>query len=109
MTASTRLCPTAAGSQANEKNLVPMNPTLGIDMAQLSFVAALVFDAGRVIKADFPNHAAGFRRLGRWLATHGAGQLRVGLESTSTYGEALAHWLHEHGHSVYLLNPERVA
>jgi transposase len=33
----------------------------------------------------------------------------VGLESTNQYWEALAQWLHEQGHHVYLLNPERVA
>jgi transposase len=82
--------------------------SLGIDIAQVSFTAALLIQQ-RVIKAEFPNHAAGFRRLRRWLQTHGVGTLRVGLESTNTYAEALAQWLHDEGHCVYLLNPERVA
>jgi transposase len=86
-----------------------MNPfILGIDMAKLSFVAALLC-GGRVIKAEFPNQPAGFRRLRRWLLSHGVRHLRVGLESTSTYAEALAQWLHDEGQVVYLLNPERVA
>jgi len=31
--------------------------------------------------------------------------LTVGLESTNTYAEALAYWLHAEGHRVYLLIP----
>ena len=85
------------------------SPTLGIDIARLSFAAALRFDLQRCVKAQFNNTPAGFRQLGRWLQKHGAGSLRVALESTSTYAEALAHWLHHAGHVVFLLNPERVA
>ena len=84
-------------------------PSLGIDMAQLSFVAALWFDQHRNLKAEFANHSGGFRRLRIWLKRHGAGKMRVGLESTNTYAEALCQWLHDEGHQVYLLNPERVA
>lgn len=84
-------------------------PALGIDIAQRSFVAALWLDDKRVLKAEFANDAGGFRRLQRWLQTHGIGPLRAALESTNVYGEALAEWLHARGHKVYLLNPERTA
>ena len=84
-------------------------PCLGIDIAHLSFVAALLFAPDRVLKKQFPNHAGGFRRLRRWLQSHGVGALRVALESTNTYADALAQWLHDTGHHVYLLNPERVS
>lgn len=83
--------------------------TLGIDIAQRSFLAALRFDAQRCAKAQFDNTPTGFRKLGRWLKSHGMGPLRVGLESTNTFAEALAEWLHGQGHTVCLLNPERVA
>jgi transposase len=93
-----------------QKKEIPMNaPSLGIDIAHLSFVAALLFAPDRVLKKEFPNHVSGFRRLGRWLRSHGVGALRVGLESTNTYAEALAQWLHDAGHRVYLLNAERLA
>ena len=85
------------------------SPTLGIDIARLSFAAALRFDAQRCAKAQFDNTPAGFRQLDRWLKKHQAGPLRVALESTSTYAEALAHWLHQAGHAVFVLNPERIA
>jgi transposase len=84
-------------------------PSLGIDMAARTFAAALWFDHQRFCKAEFANHSGGFRKLQTWLRRHGVGPLRVGVESTSTYAEALALWLHQAGHTVHLLNPERVA
>ena len=85
-------------------------PTLGLDLAKLSFDAALRFDRQRCLKAHFDNTAMGFRRLHAWLKTHCAGTaLRVAVESTSTYAEALVEWLHAKGYTVFLLNPERVA
>jgi transposase len=87
----------------------PMNPpTLGLDLAQATFVAALYLPP-QTLQQSFTNSPTGFRKLGQWLHQHFAGGLRVGLESTSTYGEKLAEWLHAHGHTVCLLNPERVA
>lgn len=84
-------------------------PSLGIDIAQRTFVVALWFDQRRYVKAEFANHTGGFRRLRTWLQRHGVGRLPVALESTNTYAEALAAWLHAAGHPVYLLNPERTA
>jgi len=84
-------------------------PSLGIDIAQHSFVAALWVERRSLGKMQFENHSGGFRKLRRWLKSHGLGTLTVGLESTNTYAEALAHWLHAAGHRVYLLNPERTA
>jgi transposase len=85
-------------------------PTLGIDMAKLNFVSALRLNEQRVLKAQFENQARGFRRLETWLKAHGAAKtVRVAVESTSTYAEALLAWLHARGYAVFLLNPERVA
>lgn len=78
-------------------------------MAARSFTAALRFGPGRHAKACFPNNGRGFRQLDRWLKSHNAGLLRAGVESTNVYGQAVATWLHAHGHEVYLLNPERTA
>lgn len=86
-----------------------INPVLGIDIALRSFDVALWFDSVRCAKAQFPNDARGFRQLSRWLKPHGVGTVPAALESTNTYGEALASYLHTAGHRVYLLNPERVA
>jgi transposase len=109
-TPTTRLCRIAAGSRRGGKNtLVMKSITLGADMAHRTFTAALWFDAGRVLKREFANGPAGFRALSRWLQQHGTGPLRIGIESTSVYGEALAGWMHQAGHQVHLLNPERTA
>lgn len=84
-------------------------PVLGIDLAQRSFVAVLRYDSSRRFQAEFFNSAAGFRKLEVWLRQHLAIALRVGLESTNTYAEALAEFLHTKGHQVFLLNPEQTA
>jgi transposase len=85
-------------------------PTLGIDMAKRNFAAGLRFDAKRVLKAEFENNHRGFRKLHSWLKSHGAGSsIRVAVESTSIYAEALLEFLYHKGYAVFLLNPERVA
>lgn len=84
-------------------------PVLGIDVALRTLAVALWFDSAGCAKAQFTNDSRGFRQLSRWLRQHLAGQVRVGLEATSTYGEAVAAWLHQAGHQVFVLNPERVA
>jgi hypothetical protein len=65
-------------------------PTLGIDMAKLTFTAALLFASDRFLKEQFDHHGSGFKRLDVWLKRHGVGPLRVAVEATSTYAEALA-------------------
>lgn len=82
---------------------------LGIDIARLSFEVALQVDQGRALKRGFDNSPAGFRQLGRWLKTHGVSVVRAGVESTNVYADALAQWLHDAGHQVHVLNPERTA
>jgi transposase len=85
-------------------------PTIGLDMAKRSFVAALWFGPDRCLKAHFANEARGFRELRNWWRTHGVdSSVRVAVESTSTYADAVVEWLHGQGCAVFLLNPERVA
>ena len=78
-------------------------------MAKRAFEAALWFDDRRCSPAHFENTPAGFRKLQRWLHQHFAGQVRAAVESTSVYAEALLQFLFDHGHEVFLLNPEQVA
>lgn len=84
-------------------------PLLGIDIALASLVAVLRFDEKRLVQGKFANSQVGFRQLLRWLSGHCAGHVIAGVESTSTYAEALLYCLHAAGHEVHLLNPERVA
>lgn len=114
MTPTTRLCRIAAGSQREKKKFNPFTPmhtpVVGIDMAKLSFTAALWFDPQRVLTKQFDNRPSGFRQLRSWCQGHGAGGTwRTAVESTSTYADALVEWLHAKGCPVFLLNPERTA
>jgi hypothetical protein len=84
-------------------------PALGLDLSHLSFRAVLRLDEDRQLEATFPNNRAGFRLLRSWLYRHFAGPVRAGLEATGRYGDALRLWLHEQGHTVLVLNPQRVA
>jgi transposase len=86
-----------------------MKTSLGLDMAAASFAACLWFSPTSHARAVFPNTRTGFRRLSTWIKSHGVSALRVGLECTNTYGQAVAHWLFAQGHQVYLINPERTA
>ena len=78
-------------------------------MSAAQFEAAIWLGEKRLMRSSFPNHPGGFQKLGLWLKTHGLSSLRVGIESTGIYGQALAKWLHDHGHHVHILNPERTA
>lgn len=82
---------------------------LGIDIAKDKFDVCL-----RAAAADgprhahtFPNHAKGFKALNAWLAKLSSGPLHACLEATSRYGDALALHLHQHGHTVSVVNPRR--
>lgn len=82
---------------------------LGIDISKDKFDVCL-----RAAAADgprhahtFANHAKGFKALNAWLAKLSIGQLHACLEATSRYGDALALHLHQHGHTVSLVNPRR--
>ena len=98
-----------AGSLRARKIRTPMNLlSLGIDIAQLTFVAALRLDVQRFVKQEFANDERGFRKLRVWLKRHGAGKVRAAVESTNTYAEALLQWLYTEGHEVFLLNAERL-
>ncbi len=82
---------------------------LGIDIARLTFEVALQVDPRRTLKRGFDNSPSGFRQLGRWLNAQGVSAVRAGVESTSVYADALAQWLHDAGHQVHVINPERTA
>jgi transposase len=78
---------------------------LGIDISKDNFDAALLeTSAGKPRHKAFPNTPAGFERLAQWL---GANNVHACLEATNTYGDALARFLHERGHTVSVVNPAR--
>lgn len=80
---------------------------LGIDISKASFDACLLLEEKRLYKA-FKNNPGGFADLQRWLEKAGATQVHACLESTGTYGDDLAEFLHETGHTVSVVNPARI-
>ena len=80
-------------------------PPLGLDLAKLKFNACLVRAGGKLRHKVFPNTAAGFSQLSEWMAKQGAGRVHACMEATGTYGDALAAYLHEAGHTVSRVNP----
>ena len=81
--------------------------TLGIDVAKLKLDVALLTPAQTYVK-QFENAPAGFQALQTWLVSFSLPALHVCLEATGTYGEAVALFLHAHGHVVSLINPLRI-
>ncbi len=84
-----------------------MKSILGIDIAKLTFQAALLVDDEKTLSKNFPNTAKGFAQLDAWLRNRKVTTVRACMEATNSYWEALAHHLYERGHQVAVVNPSR--
>lgn len=82
------------------------NNILGIDIAKLKIDVAVLCNDKSLTK-QFNNSAAGFKLLRAWLKSLQIEKVHACLEATGTYGEAVAHFLHEEGHIVSVVNPAR--
>jgi transposase len=82
-------------------------PKLGIDIAKRTFAVALLRD-GKSRHRQFNNTPSGFTQLLDWLARNHVAHVHAVLEATGAYGEALALFLHEAGHTVSVINPARI-
>lgn len=82
-----------------------MDAVLGIDIAKAKFVVVLRTPDGKARRKSCLNTPAGFTELGGWLTRQHITHVHATLEATGTYGEALALWLHEAGHTVSVVNP----
>lgn len=80
---------------------------LGIDVAKAKCDVVLLH-AGKTRHKVCPNTPSGFTELAAWLQRAGVTRLHACLEATGAYGEALALWLHEHGHRVSVVNPAAI-
>jgi transposase len=69
-------------------------------------VALLV--EGKIKNKSFKNAAEGFEALAVWLRKLGRERVHACLEATGNYGEDLAIFLHEAGHTVSVVNPARI-
>jgi transposase len=81
---------------------------LGLDLAKLTFDATLLTATGAQHSQTFPNTPEGFTQLQTWLTQHDGMTLHACMEATTIYWEALATWLHTHGHTVSVVNPARI-
>jgi len=83
-------------------------PTLGIDISKWKFNVCLINSSGKLRHKVFPNTATGFEQLLAWLSKQGVASVHACLEATGTYGEPLALFLIEAGHTVSLINPAAI-
>ena len=82
---------------------------LGIDISKDYFDAALLQEANpKPGHKRFANNARGFEQLAAWLRNRKAEPVHACLEATGTYGQALALFLDEQGHTVSVVNPAQV-
>jgi transposase len=82
-------------------------PILGIDIAKQRVEVALLVE-GKIKNKSFKNAPDGFEALALWLRKLGIQQVSACLEATGNYGEDLAIYLHEAGHTVSIVNPARI-
>lgn len=80
---------------------------LGIDVSKSKFDVALL-RKGKYRTKVLPNTPAGLSALAGWLEQHGVEKAHACLESTGTYGDALARFLFDAGHVVSVVNPARI-
>ena len=80
---------------------------LGIDIAKQKFDVALLLD-GKTKHKTCKNSTEGFETLMFWLEKQGIQKVHACLEATGNYGEDLAIYLHEAGHTVSIVNPARI-
>jgi transposase len=80
---------------------------LGVDSAKRKFDAALLIN-DKLKHKVFKNNQEGFTELSSWLEKQGVGHIHVCMEASSTYGDELAAYMHDAGHTVSIINPARI-
>ena len=82
-------------------------PILGVDIAKRKFDAALLIN-GKLKHKVFTNNREGFEALLAWLHKQDVDHVHICLEASSTYGDELATYMHDAGHTVSIVNPSRI-
>ena len=83
-------------------------PLFGRDVSKKKFPVVVVGTAGRTLQHEFSNRACGFAQLAAWLRRQDAACVHACLETTGVYGDQLAHFLHQAGHRVSVVNPRQI-
>jgi transposase len=81
---------------------------MGIDVSKDKLDVVLLNAAQQTHSGVFANNAQGFEQLQRWLSKRRDGEVHACLEATGQYGEAVAEFLHQAGHTVSVVNPARI-
>ena len=80
---------------------------VGVDIAKKKCDVAL-FMNGKFKHKTCLNNRQGFEELSQWLKRQGVERVRVCMEATGTYGDELATYMHDAGHTVSIVNPARI-
>ena len=75
---------------------------VGVDIAKKKFDVAL-FMNGKFKHKTCVNTRQGFEELSQWLKRQGVERVRVCMEATGTYGDDLATYMHDAGHTVSIV------
>ncbi|MFD1245374.1 IS110 family RNA-guided transposase [Paralysiella testudinis] len=76
---------------------------LGLDVSKSKIDACLKMN-DRYFHRVIKNDPTGFEKLSEWIAKY-TPQVHACCEATGTYSEAIADYLHDHGHLVSVVNP----
>ena len=79
--------------------------SLGIDVSKATLHVALVLPGEKLRHKTCANTPAGFRELATWLSRYTPDAVHACLEATGPYGDAIALFLYEAGHTVSVVNP----
>ena len=85
-----------------------MDPVVGIDVSKAKLAVVLIAASGKTFHKSCANTPAGHAELVRWLRRQVEAPVRIGLEATGGYQEAVALALHDAAHHVSVLNPSAV-
>jgi len=85
-----------------------MLPTLGIDISKANFHVELSLSNNKLRHRKFGNRKGGFAELAAWLSKHKTHRVHACMEATGPYGEDLAMFLHQAGHTVSIINPAQI-
>jgi transposase len=83
--------------------------SLGIDVSKATLHLALLMPGDKLRQKTCANSPAGFHDLTTWLARHTADAVHACLEATGSYGDAIALFLYDAGHTVSVVNPSMLA
>jgi transposase len=88
-----------------ERRRMSMPAFLGVDVSKSKFDVALLLSNQKFRSKVFSNDERGFVALLQWLHSHDAPDVHACMESTGSYHEALACFLHDRGLAVSVVNP----